>query len=148
MSLLIGYLSSFIFVLRFSRVRIPALRQITWLRLFHDFHQSLQISYTVVSKNRPRSLSSTSFPIHLSQSSYSAVRSQVLIAMSIKITVFCDIAPCSLVEIDGNFRHRPTYWLNHQDPLVLMMEAVSISETSVSTRLHGSISNNTVTFPL
>jgi hypothetical protein len=40
------------------------------------------------------------------------VRFQVLTAMSMKMTVFWDIAPCSLVEI--NLYFRGTYCLHHQ----------------------------------
>jgi hypothetical protein len=49
-----------------------------------------------------------------------------------KITVFWDVALCSLVEIDRCFRG--AHCLHHQgDVLIaLMMEAVSISETLVS----------------
>jgi hypothetical protein len=43
-----------------------------------------------------------------------------------KITVFWDVAPCSLVDIDQHFRG--TYCLHH----ALMMEAVSSSKISVS----------------
>jgi hypothetical protein len=43
---------------------------------------------------------------------------QVLTAASMNMTVFCDVAPCSLVEIDRLF-------------IAPMMEAVSTSETSV-----------------
>jgi hypothetical protein len=45
----------------------------------------------------------------------------VLPAASMKVTVFWDVAPCSLVEIDRCFRG-----------IALMMEAVSTSETSVN----------------
>jgi hypothetical protein len=52
-----------------------------------------------------------------------------------KMTVFWNVAPCSLVEIDRCFR--ATYCLHHQCDLLIavMTEAVSSSETS--TRLHG-----------
>jgi hypothetical protein len=49
---------------------------------------------------------------------------------SFSIAVFRHVAPWSLVETDRRFRG--AYCLNHTGPLVLMMEAVSISETSVS----------------
>jgi hypothetical protein len=42
-----------------------------------------------------------------------------------KMTVFWDVAPCSFVEID--LRFRGAYCL-----IVLMMEAVSTSETSIN----------------
>jgi hypothetical protein len=48
------------------------------------------------------------------------MRFQVLTAASMKMTVFWDFAPCSLVEIDRRFRG------------ALMMEAASTSETSVN----------------
>jgi hypothetical protein len=44
-----------------------------------------------------------------------------------KMTVFWVVAPCSLVEIERHFRDAP--YLHHQG---LMMNAVSISETSVN----------------
>jgi hypothetical protein len=44
------------------------------------------------------------------------------------MTIFWDIAPCSLVET--NWRFRGTYCLHHQN--VEMMEAISISEKSVN----------------
>jgi hypothetical protein len=50
------------------------------------------------------------------------VRYQVLTAASVKVTVFWDIAPCSLVEIDRRFRRTIA---------LMMMEAESISEESV-----------------
>jgi hypothetical protein len=40
------------------------------------------------------------------------VRFQVLTAASMKMTAFCDIAPCSLGEADPRFRR--AYCLHHQ----------------------------------
>jgi hypothetical protein len=61
------------------------------------------------------------------------VRFQVLTAEIIKFTVFWDVASCSLVGADGRFRGE--YCLHHQDDslifIVLMMEAIRTSETSV-----------------
>jgi hypothetical protein len=48
------------------------------------------------------------------------VKLQVLAAASMEMAVFWDVAPCSLVEVYRRFRG------------VLMMEAVSTSETSVN----------------
>jgi hypothetical protein len=49
-----------------------------------------------------------------------------------KIRAFWDIAPCSLVVVDRRFRG--SYCLHHQGDefIVLIMEAVHISETSIS----------------
>jgi hypothetical protein len=69
------------------------------------------------------------------------VRFQVLTATSVMMTVFKDVAPCSLVEIDRRFRG--AYCLSLQDDddgdskhLLnvgqFIMEAVSTSETSVN----------------
>jgi hypothetical protein len=69
------------------------------------------------------------------------VRFQVLTAASLKITAFCDIEPCSVVEVDRRFRG--VYCL-HQDHY-LMMEEVCISETSIFlTILHCAIFQKTV----
>jgi hypothetical protein len=66
------------------------------------------------------------------QSLRSFVASQVLTAAS----VFWDAAPCSLAETDHWFR-----------VIVLLMEAVSTSETSVnSCEIHGATSRNTIIF--
>jgi hypothetical protein len=48
------------------------------------------------------------------------------------MVVFCDVAPCSLVDIDRRFRG--TCYLHYQGdgPIVLMMEALSTFETSVN----------------
>jgi hypothetical protein len=54
------------------------------------------------------------------------MRFQVLTAVSMNMTVFWDVAPCSLVEIDRRFRG--AYCLYHQG----RVEAVSTSETSVN----------------
>jgi hypothetical protein len=51
---------------------------------------------------------------------YCNVRFQVLMSASMKMTGFWDVAPCSLVEV---------YW---RLLITLMMEAASISETSVN----------------
>jgi hypothetical protein len=40
------------------------------------------------------------------------VRFQVLTALSLNMTVFWDVAPCSLVEVDRHFRG--AYGLHHQ----------------------------------
>jgi hypothetical protein len=52
---------------------------------------------------------------------YKNVRFQVLTAATMKVTVFWDIAPCSLVQIDRRFKG-----------VSLMMELVSLSETSAN----------------
>jgi hypothetical protein len=59
------------------------------------------------------------------------VRFQVLTAANMKMTVFWDVAPCSLVEVYRRFRG--TYCLNHQG-----------DDRSIPTRLHGAISQKTV----
>jgi chloride channel 2 len=41
-----------------------------------------------------------------------AVRLQVLMAVSMKVIVFWDVAPCSLTEVDWRFRG--AYCLHHQ----------------------------------
>jgi hypothetical protein len=53
------------------------------------------------------------------------LRFQVVTALSLKMAVFWDVAPCSLVEIDQRFRDA---FLNRH---------------SVSTRLHGTASQKT-----
>jgi hypothetical protein len=58
---------------------------------------------------------------------YFKIRTRTL--HSLKMTVFWDVAPCSLVEIEQRFRG--TYCLSLH-AIVLVMEAVSTSETSVS----------------
>jgi hypothetical protein len=56
------------------------------------------------------------------------MRFHVLLAMSRKMTIFWDVTPCSVVEVDQRFGS--SYCLHHQD--ALMTRAVSISETSVN----------------
>jgi hypothetical protein len=46
----------------------------------------------------------------------------------VTITVFWDVAPCSLVEVRWCFRG--DYYLHHHGDDDLMMEAISTSETS------------------
>jgi hypothetical protein len=60
------------------------------------------------------------------------VRLQVLTATSMKVTVFLDVAPCSLIEIHKYFRG--VYCLHGLgDELIpLKMKAVDISKASVS----------------
>jgi hypothetical protein len=74
------------------------------------------------------------------------VRFQLLTATCMKMGVFWNVVPCSLVDTDRRFRG--AYCLHHQDEIltdvsevlttsiirsiVLMMEAVSTSESSVS----------------
>jgi hypothetical protein len=53
---------------------------------------------------------------------------QVFAVVSVKMTAFWNVAPCSLVEIDRRFRG--AYCLHHQ--IALVIEAVSTSETSVN----------------
>jgi hypothetical protein len=66
--------------------------------------------------------------------SKASVRCQVLTAASMKMTVFWDVALCSLVEVDGRFRS--AYFLRDQSSSVtmtaLIMEAVNTYETSVN----------------
>jgi hypothetical protein len=57
------------------------------------------------------------------------------------VTVFWDIAPCSLVEVDR--RLRGAYFFHHQG---LMMEAASTSETSVYFKEAASTSETSVYF--
>jgi hypothetical protein len=47
-----------------------------------------------------------------------------------KMAVYWGVAPCILIEIDRRFGG--PYRLHYHDNKVLMMEAVSISETAVS----------------
>jgi hypothetical protein len=67
------------------------------------------------------------------------MRFQVLTAGSMKMAVFCDVAPCSLVEVYRCLRgacchHQGDHRLEvlAASIIVLMMEAASISETSVN----------------
>jgi hypothetical protein len=60
---------------------------------------------------------------------------RVLMAASINITAFWDIAPWSLVEVDRYFRG--AYYLHHHRPL---------KRRSTSTRLHGAIFQKAVIF--
>jgi hypothetical protein len=60
-----------------------------------------------------------------------------------KMTVVWDVAPC-LIQIR---RFRGAYYLNNQGN-AMMIEAVSMSEMSISARLHGAISQMTVIFIL
>jgi hypothetical protein len=47
------------------------------------------------------------------------------------MTVFWDLVPCSLIEIDWHFRG--TYHPHHQgDVITLIMEAVGTSETPIN----------------
>jgi hypothetical protein len=55
---------------------------------------------------------------------------QVIPISLLKMTVFWDVVPCSLVEINQCFRC--VYCLHHQGDEWLLMEAVSMSETSVN----------------
>jgi hypothetical protein len=71
-------------------------------------------------------------------------RPTLLIKQVIKMTVFWDVAPCSLVEVYRRFTS--AYCLHHKSLIVLMMEAISISETS--TRLHCATSQKIVIFLL
>jgi hypothetical protein len=45
------------------------------------------------------------------------VRFQVLTALSVKITAFCYISPCSLVEVDRRFRRSSPWWWGQYVPL-------------------------------
>jgi hypothetical protein len=69
------------------------------------------------------------------EQSQNMVRFQFLTAASMKMTVFWDVEPYSLVDVYRSFRGRR---------VALMMEAVSTSETS--TRLHGATSQKTAIF--
>jgi hypothetical protein len=60
-----------------------------------------------------------------------------------KIAVFWHVAPCNLVDTDQYFRGA---YCQHQ--VALMKEAVNSSEMSVSTRLHGTTSQETAVFSL
>jgi hypothetical protein len=62
-----------------------------------------------------------------------SVRYQVLTAASMKTTVCCDVAPCSLIEVYHR-RLRGACCLHHQDLMIiaLIMEARSTSDTSVN----------------
>jgi hypothetical protein len=62
------------------------------------------------------------------------VRFEVLTAPDMKMAVFWDVVPCSLVDIDRCFS------------VTLMMEAVSSSETLVSIKLHGATFQKTAIF--
>jgi hypothetical protein len=71
---------------------------------------------------------------------YIFVRFQVLKASSMKMVVFWDVTPCSLVDV--NRRFRGAYCLQHPDDgdskfmramiITLIMEVGSTSETSVN----------------
>jgi hypothetical protein len=56
------------------------------------------------------------------------VRLQILVTASMKLTVFCDVAPCSLVEVRRRFRGRSPWWWRQQVPL---------NRRCTSIRLHG-----------
>jgi hypothetical protein len=58
------------------------------------------------------------------------MRFEVHTATRMKMTVFWDVAQCSLIDIDRRFRG--AYCLTHGALNTLLMEAVSFSETSVS----------------
>jgi cAMP phosphodiesterase len=60
------------------------------------------------------------------------VRFQVLVAESMKMTVFWDVEPCSLTETGRHFRG--AFCLRNQGDefIALMVEVVSTSETSAS----------------
>jgi hypothetical protein len=58
------------------------------------------------------------------------VRFQVLTAVSIKMTVFWYVVPCSLVEVYR--RLRCAYCLHRQGKIALMMDVASTSEISVN----------------
>jgi hypothetical protein len=73
-------------------------------------------------------------------------RFQVLMAASMKTKAFWNVAARSLVEFDGHVRG--AYCVHYQDSEALMTDALSTSKTSVSLRLHGTISQKTVIFIL
>jgi hypothetical protein len=60
----------------------------------------------------------------------SAAKMEAIAGSTLKITVFSDVASCSLLEI--NRRFRDAYWINNLALITLMMEAVVISETSIN----------------
>jgi hypothetical protein len=62
------------------------------------------------------------------------VRLQALMATSMKVAVSWDVTPCSLVEIDRQFRG--AYCLHHQDNESTTKQA-HLKRRSISTRLHG-----------
>jgi hypothetical protein len=72
------------------------------------------------------------------------VRFQVLTASSMEKTVFWDMTPCSLVEVDRLFSGAQC--LHHN--LWLCWQYVRLKRLSASTRLHGVISQKTVFFML
>jgi hypothetical protein len=69
---------------------------------------------------------------------YSPVRYQVLMAAILKMTAFWDIAPCSLVEGDRQFRGCTASIIK------AMMEYAPLKRRSISTILHDAISQKAV----
>jgi hypothetical protein len=70
---------------------------------------------------------------------------QVLMAKTMKMTDFWDIASCNLVEINWHFSG--TCRLHHHGLITLVKEVVSMSEISaISTRLQGTTSQKTAIF--
>jgi hypothetical protein len=68
---------------------------------------------------------------------------QVFITVSLKMPVFWDVAPCSLVNFNDVSEVLTVCMIK---VIALKMEAVIISETPVSTRLQGAASQKTGTF--
>jgi hypothetical protein len=94
--------------------------KINWLTLFKEI-------IAVYSENHMKSTNT------LCWQNAEWLRFQVLTAASMKMTVFGDIAPCSLVDVHRRFRS--VYCLHHhgdEQLIALMMEAVSSSETQIN----------------
>jgi hypothetical protein len=69
------------------------------------------------------------------------------VPVTMKITVFWDMTPCSLEDMYRSFRG--ISWLSHQDGCTLMMKAVGSFETLLhtqDTRSHDVTSKTTVIF--
>jgi hypothetical protein len=70
------------------------------------------------------------------------MRFQVLAAASMKVTPLWDAEPCSLVKVDR--RSRRAYCLRHKGDE--RRHYAFLKRRSVSTRLHGAVSQNAVIF--
>jgi hypothetical protein len=68
---------------------------------------------------------------------YKTVRFQVLTAANMKFRVFCDVAPCTNVEVDRRFRYAYCWWWR---------QYALLKRRSTSTWLHGATSHKSLNF--
>jgi hypothetical protein len=90
-------------------VRISASRIDILTRGLCSFPQSVQEKARIVISIRPRFLLPTFCPVTVH---FNPVSSQLMLFTSMKMTVFWDTAPCSLVEVYRRFRG--ALYLHHQ----------------------------------